>query len=122
MYAPQGSPAVFSSALASSVIVIAAGSWLLPPLGIPALVLRVHFPKLLSDALFFGRLLLGLVLSADLLLPCGQITVILLHKSRSVVVKPLECLHVGIPVFFQHPGQSIHPAVNFLLCFGNLLR
>ena len=42
MYAPQGPPAVFSSVLALSVIVIAAVPGHLPPLGLPALGLSLH--------------------------------------------------------------------------------
>ena len=74
------------SVLASSVIIVAAGSCLLSPGVVPALGLRIHFPELLSDALFFGQCLLRLRLSVYLPLPCGQITVVLLHKDRGVVI------------------------------------
>ena len=50
MYAPQGAPAVCFSVLASSVIIVAARSCLLPPCVVPALGLHFHIPKLLSDA------------------------------------------------------------------------
>ena len=50
MYAPQGPPAVFSSALASSVIVIAAVQDLLSPRIVPALGLCLNVPEFLSDA------------------------------------------------------------------------
>ena len=96
MYAPQGLPAVYFSVLASSVIIVAAGSCLLPPCVIPAFGLRLHIPELLSDALLFRRCLLGLFLPVDLTLPCGQVTVVLLHKGRSSVIRPFERLHVGI--------------------------
>ena len=101
MYAPQGLPAVFSSVLASSVIIVAARSSLLPPCVVPALGFCLHIPELLSDALFFRRFLLGLLLSVDLLLPCGEITVVLLHKDRGLVIQPLESLYIGITVFFK---------------------
>ena len=84
------------SDLASSVIIVAARAGLLPPCIVPALGLRIHFPELLSDALFFGQCLLRLRLSVDLPLPCGQITVVLLHKDRGLVIQPLEGLYVGI--------------------------
>ncbi|MBR5717449.1 MAG: hypothetical protein IKX16_00330 [Clostridia bacterium] len=70
MYAPQEFPAVFSSVLASSVIIVAAGvCLLLPPSIVPTLGLCIHFPELLSDALFFNRCLMGLLLSVELPLP-----------------------------------------------------
>ena len=74
---------MFSSVLASSVIIIAAVPGFLPPLGIPALGLCVHLPELLSDTLFLRRFLLGLGIScsADLLLPCSHVTVVLLYKE-----------------------------------------
>ena len=46
MYAPQGLPAVFSSVLASSVIIVAARSGLLPPCVVPALGFCLHVPEL----------------------------------------------------------------------------
>ena len=82
MYAPQGLPAVFSSVLASSVIVIVSVPGFLPKLGISALGLRFHIPELLSDVFLFRRFLLGLLFALNLTLPCGQITVVLLHKGR----------------------------------------
>ena len=63
-------------------MIVAARAGLLPPCVVPALGLRFHIPELLSDALFFRRCLLGLRLSVDLPLPCGQITVVLLYKDR----------------------------------------
>ena len=120
MYAPQGLPAVCFPVLASSVIIVAAKSCLLPPCIIPPLGLRFHVPELLSDALFFRRCLLGLLPSVDLPLPCGQIAVVLLHKERGVVIQPFERLHVGIAVLFQNTGQSVHPAVDLLLYTCNL--
>lgn len=70
---------MYSSVLASSVIVIVAVSGLLPPLSISALGLRFYIPELLPDALFFRRFLLGLgfAFATRFLLPCGQLTVIL---------------------------------------------
>ena len=41
MYAPQGHPAVYFSVLASSVIIVAARPYLLPPGIVPALGLRL---------------------------------------------------------------------------------
>lgn len=96
MYEPQEPPAVNSSVLASSVIIMAAGSCLLPPCVVPAFGLRLHIPELLSDALLFRRGLLGLLPSVDLPLPCGQIAVVLLHKGCSGVIRPFERLHIGI--------------------------
>ncbi len=115
MYEPQEPPAVYSSVLASSVIIMAAGSCLLPPCVIPAFGLRLHIPELLSDALLFRRFLLGLLPSVDLPLPCGQVTVVLLHKGGGVVIRPLERLYVGVTVLFEDTGQQVHPTVNFLL-------
>ena len=96
MYEPQEPPAVYSSVLASSVIIMATGSCLLPPCVVPAFGLRLHIPELLSDALLFRRGLLGLLPSVDLPLPCGQIAVVLLHKGCSGVIRPFERLHIGI--------------------------
>ena len=104
MYAPQGALRCSSSVLASSVIVIAAVPGLLPTLGISALGFRLHISELLSDALFFRRFLLGMLLTIDLPLPCGQITVVLLHKDRGIVIRPLERLHIGITVLFEDTG------------------
>ncbi len=111
---------MFSSVLASSVIVISAVLWFLLPFGIPVLGFSFHIPELLSDALFFRRCLLSLLLSVDLPLPCGQIAVVLLHKERGVVIHPFEHLHIGIAVLFQNTGQAVHAAVNLLLCTCNL--
>ena len=119
MYAPQGLPAVYFSVLASSVIIMAAMSGLLPPCVVPAFGLRLHIPELLSDALFFRRRLWGPLLSVDLSLPCGQITVVLLHKERGVVIQPLECLYIGIAVRFQDTGQPVHTAVDLQQGAGN---
>ena len=104
-----GLPAVYFSILASSVIVIAAVPGLLPPLGILALGFRLQIPELLSDTLSFGRFLLrlGFTFAIDRLLPCGQITIVLFHEGRSGVIRPLECLHVGIAVLFENVGQPV---------------
>ena len=107
MYAPQGLPAVNFSVLASSVIIMAARSGLLPPCIVPALGLRLHIPELLSDALFFRRCLRGLLLSVDLPFPYGQIMGVLLYKGRRVVIQPLECLYVRIAVCFFHPSDRL---------------
>ena len=69
MYAPQRLPAVYFSVLAFSVNIVAVRACLLPPCVVPAFGLRLHIPELLSDALFFRRRLLGLLLSMDLPLP-----------------------------------------------------
>ena len=92
MYAPQGLPAVYFSVLASSVIIVAARSDLLPPCVVPPLGLYLHIPEFLSDALFFRRCLLGLRLALDLPLPCGQIAVVLLHNLCGFVIHPHERL------------------------------
>ena len=119
MYAPQGLPAVYFSVLASSVIIITAGSCLLPPCIVPALGLSLHVPEFLSDALFFRRCLRGLLLFVDLSLPCGQITVVLLHKGRGIVIQPLERLYIGIAVRFQDTGQPVYTAVDLQQGAGN---
>jgi len=119
MYEPQDPPAVYSSVLASSVIIMAARAGLLQPCVIPALGLRFHIPELLSDALFLRRCRLGLLPSVDLPLPCGQITVVLLYKGSCVIIQPFECLHIGIAVFFQNTGQPVHPTVDLLLYTRN---
>lgn len=95
---------MYSSVLASFVIIMVASAGLLQPCVIPALGFRFHIPELLSNALFFRRSLLGLLLSVDLPLPCGQITVVLLHKDRGIVIRPLERLHIGITVLFEDTG------------------
>ena len=115
MYVPQGPPAVYFSVLASSVIVIAAVPGLLPPCVVSSLGLCLHLPELRSDTLLFRRGLLGPRLSVDLPLPCGQITVVLFHKNRGLVIQPLERLYVGIAILFQDTGQPVHPAVNLVL-------
>ena len=79
---------------------MAARAGLLPPCVVSALSLCFHIPELLSDTLFFRRRLLGLLSSVDLPLPCSQITVILLHKDRGLVIQPLEGLCIGISVLF----------------------
>ena len=112
MYAPQGLPAVFSSVLASFVIIMAARPCLLPPGIVPALGFCLHIPELLSDALFFRRFLLGHFFAFDLTLPCDQITVVLLYKGRCVIIQPFECLHIGITVLFEDSRQPIHTSVD----------
>ena len=79
---------------------MAARAGLLPPCVVPALSLCFHIPELLSDTLFFRRRLLRLLSSVDLPLLCSQITVILLHKDRGLVIQPLEGLYIGISVLF----------------------
>ena len=97
-----GAPAVGFSVLASSVIIVAARAGLLSTCVVPTLGLCFYIPELLSDALFFRRCLLGLRLSVDLPFPCGQVTVVLLHKGRSSVIRPFERLHVGIAVLLEY--------------------
>ena len=70
MYAPQGLPAVFSSALASSVIIMAARPSLLPPCIVPVLGFCLHIPELLSYALLFRRCLLDKVVATENSFPC----------------------------------------------------
>lgn len=93
IHTPQEAPAVCFSFLASSVIIVAAGSCLLPPCVVPALGLRFHIPELLSDALLFRWFLLGLHFAVDLTIPFGQITVILLHKGRGGVICCYKSMH-----------------------------
>ena len=50
MYAPHGLPAVFSFVLASSVIIVATRSGLLPPCVVPALGFCLHVPELFMVA------------------------------------------------------------------------
>ena len=108
MYTPQGLPAVYFSVLASSVIIVAARSGLLPPCVIPALGLRFHIPEFLADALLFRRCLRGPRLALDLPLPCGQVAVVLLHNLCSPVIHPHERLHirVSIPELFGIVDQA----------------
>ena len=108
MYAPQEPPAVFSSALAFHVPAVALG---LPSrAGTLPLNLCIHFPKLLSDALFFRRFL-----TVYLPLPCGQITVILLHRTCGFVEHSFERLHIRITGSFHNTVYSVQPIVNFVL-------
>ena len=108
MYAPQEPPAVFSSALAFHVSAVALG---FPSrAGTLPLNLCIHFPKLLSDALFFRRFL-----TVYLPLPCGQITVILLRRTCGFVEHSFERLHIGITGSFHNTVYSVQPIVNFVL-------
>ena len=54
----------------------------MPPCVVPTLGLRLKFPELLSNTLFFRRCLWGLLSSVNLPLPCGQITVVLFYKGQ----------------------------------------
>ena len=89
-------------------------SGFLPSCIVLALGLCLHIPELLSDALLFRRFLLRLLFAIDLPLPCGQITVVLLHKGCRGVIRPHEDLYIGITVLFEDARQPIHTAVNFL--------
>lgn len=122
MYAPQGLRAVYFSVLASSVIIVAARACLLPPCVVPAFDLRLHIPELLSDALFFRRRLLGLLLSVDLLLPCGKITVVLFHKLCGLVIRPHERLRIQVSILFEDAWDLVLSPFNLTLHALNLCR
>lgn len=81
------------------------GAWLPPP----------NPGASFGYSLFRAVLLrLGFTFAIDRLLSCGQITIVLFHEGRSGVIRPLECLHVGIAVLFENVGQPVHPAVDLL--------
>jgi len=97
MYAPQEFPAVFSSVLSSSVIVITVVPGPLPPRIVPALGLRLHIPKSLPDAPLFMRYILQkkkypLHKSPDLCERC-------ISLSGSQVFHPYSAVRHEIPSF-----------------------
>ena len=122
MYAPQGLPAVYFSVLASSVIIVAARSGLLPPCVVPALGFCLHIPELLSDALFFRRFLLGLFLALDLPLPCGQVAVVLLHNLCGLVIHPHERLRIRVSILFEDAWDLVLSPFNLTLHALDLCR
>ena len=88
-----------------------------------SLRLRLKLPKPLYDALFFGWVFpLGIFLLCRLPLPCGEITVVLLHKSGSLVIYLSERLHIGIPSAFHNTLYSVQSFIDFLLHLFNLFR
>ena len=122
MYAPQGLPAVFSSVLASSVIIVTTRSDLLPPCVVPTLGFCLHVPELLSDALFFRRFLLGLFLALDLPLPCGQVTVVLLQNLCGLVIHPHERLRIRVSILFEDAWDLVLSPFNLTLHALDLCR
>ena len=122
MYAPQGLPAVYFSVLASSVIIVAARSGLLPPCVVPPLGLCLHIPEFLTDALFFRRFLLGLFLALDLPLPCGQVAVVLLHNLCGLVIHPHERLRIRVSILFEDAWDLVLSPFNLTLHALDLCR
>ena len=88
-----------------------------------SLRLRLKLPKPLYDALFFGCFFpLGIFLLCRLPLPCGEVKVVLLHKSGSLVIYLSERLHIGIPSAFHNTLYSVQSFIDFLLHLLNLFR
>ena len=58
----------------------------------------------------------GFLFFPDLPLPCGNVTVVLLHNSLRLAVGCHERLHIGITVLFQNIGQFVQLFSDFLFC------
>ena len=90
------------------------GLWLFPS------ALALKLAQALQPSLPPGRLCLlflgGFLFFPDLPLPCGKVTVVLLHNSLRLAVGCHERLHIGITVLFQNIGQSIQLFSNSLFC------
>ena len=90
------------------------GLWLLPS------ALRRKLAQALQHAPPSGRLCLlflgGFLFFPDLLLPCGKVTIELLHNSLRLTVGCHVRLHIGITVLFQNIGQFIQLFSDFLFC------
>lgn len=56
----------------------------------------------------------GFLFFPDLPLPCGKVTVVLLHNSLRFAVGCHERLHIGITVLFENIGQLIQLFSDFL--------
>ena len=79
-------------------------------LTVPSLLaLRLKLAQAFQYALPFRRLCLfflgGFLFFPDLPLPCGKVTIVLLHDSLRLAVGCHERLHIGITVLFQNIGQ-----------------
>lgn len=53
---------------------------------------------------------------SDLPIPCGKVTVVLLHNILRFAVGCHERLHIGITVLSQNIGQFIQLFIDFLFC------
>ena len=62
-----------------------------------------------------GSFPLGLFLFRRLLLRCGEVTVILLHKSGSLVIHLPKRLHIGIALGLYNVGKPLQPFVDLML-------
>ena len=81
------------------------------------LALRLKLAQAFQYALPFRWLcMFFLGVFPDLPLPCGKITVVLLHNSLRLAVGCHERLHIGITVLFQNIGQFIQLFSDFLFC------
>ena len=84
------------------------------------LALRLKLAQAFQYALPFRRLCLlflgGFLFFPDLPLPCGKVTIVLLHDSLRLAVGCHERLHIGITVLFQNIGQFIQLFSDFLFC------
>ena len=89
-------------------------------LTVSLLALRLKLAQAFQNALPFRRLCLlflgGFLFFPDLPLPCGKVTVVLLHNSLRLAVGCHERLHIGITVLFQNIGQFIQLFSDFLFC------
>ena len=70
------------------------------------LALRLKLAQVFQYALPFRRFCLlflgGFLFFPDLPLPCGKVTIVLLHDSLRLAVGCHERLHIGITVLFQN--------------------
>ena len=84
------------------------------------LALRLKLAQAFQYALPFRRLCLlflgGFLFFPDLPLPCGKVTIVLLHDSLRLAVGCHDRLHIGITVLFQNIGQLIQLFSDFLFC------
>ena len=89
-------------------------------LTVSLLALRLKLAQAFQNALPFRRLCLlflgGFLFFPDLPLPCGKVTIVLLHNSLRLAVGCHERLHIGITVLFQNIGQFIQLFSDFLFC------
>ena len=120
MYAPQGFPAVFS--VLSFHVVAALLGFLAWWLTTPPFCLGIIFPEQFQDTLFFRRSFpFGILLFCYLPLPCGEIVVVLLHKSGGFIIQLPECLHIRIALVLYEIGYPFQSFVDLLLDILNLL-
>lgn len=114
MYAPQELPAVLLFVLPFHVIAAVFG--FRSPLYVPAFSLCVVLPEPLYYAFFLRRLFpFGVRLFSHLPLPCGEVAVVLLHKSGGFIIHLPECLHIGIALFFYNIGYTFKSVVDLFL-------